>query len=164
MCVESWPRSSVEGTMTLVSSRRLIIRARHDLDRCEIPIETLCLHSETSGDNVFLAGRDTVGNFARLQPRHDHAINQCIGLAFFQRSLAFRCIVGALEQVHAELRARPHMYIHARTSMCLYTYMYIHIYRHIYIFRRRMSQMESGKLVSIGIRLIMVPHRCCMNS
>lgn len=32
------------------------------------------------------------------------------------------------------------------------------------IYASRMSQMESGKRVSIGIRLIMVPHRACMNS
>lgn len=44
------------------------------------------------------------------------------------------------------------------------THATIYTYMGVYVYRRRMSQMESGKLVSIGIRLIMVPHRSCMNS
>lgn len=93
-------------------------------------------------------------------------------------SRSFRCIVGAREQVYAELRVRPHMhiyvYIYIHTQyIYIYVCMYIartrpyvrrYICMGVYVYRRRMSQMESGKLVSIGIRLIMVPHRSCMNS
>ena len=68
--------------------------------------------------------------------------------------------------VHASICI--HIYIYTYTSTCIYIYTYIDIYTCVYICicicRRRMSQMESGKLVSIGIRLIMVPHRSCMNS
>lgn len=62
------------------------------------------------------------------------------------------------------------MYIHTiYIYVCAYVYSLhardcMYICMGVYVYRRRMSQMESGKLVSIGIRLIMVPHRSCMNS
>lgn len=76
--------------------------------------------------------------------------------------------------------AYAHIYTFIYIYMCIYIhtiYIYVCAYVYslhardcmyicmsVYVYRRRMSQMESGKLVSIGIRLIMVPHRSCMNS
>lgn len=62
--------------------------------------------------------------------------------------------------IYIYICTRMYIYIQlARTRLYIRTCTCIRVY-----IRRRMSQMESGKLVSIGIRLIMVPHRRCMNS